>query len=86
MLLGEKLGRRHERGLRPRAGRDPRGERRDDGLPRAHVAFEQAGHRHALSEVPADLSKRFLLRPGEREGQLADPPRKLRVWNGERER
>lgn len=33
VLLGKELGRRHQRGLSARGGRDPRGERRNDGLP-----------------------------------------------------
>src|SRR6266581_6228552 len=41
MLLREQLGRRHERRLRTRCHRDARGQRRDHGLARSHVAFEQ---------------------------------------------
>ena len=79
MLLGEKLGRRHERGLRSGGRRDARGERRDHRLARPHVSLEQARHRHAPGEILADLSKRPLLRAGQREGQPRDPFGELSV-------
>src|SRR6266550_4802445 len=41
VLLGEELGRRHERGLSTRGRRDARGERRHNSFPGTHVAFEQ---------------------------------------------
>ena len=86
MLLGEELGRGHEGGLRAGSRRDPRGERGDDGLARTDVALEQARHRDAPRQIPADLLQGPALRVREREGQLPDPPRKLHVGNGERQR
>ena len=57
VLLRQKLGRRHERGLRARGDRDARRERGDDGLSRPDIALEQARHRHRPREVRADLSR-----------------------------
>ena len=86
MLLGEQLGRCHERGLRARAGSDTRRKGGDDRLSRADVALEQPRHGHALAEIRADLLERSLLRARERERQLRDPARQLGVRDGERER
>ena len=67
VLLGEDLGRRHQRALP--AGLDGPQQRRerDDGLPRADVALQQPLHRRRAREVAVDLGDRPLLRLGERE-------------------
>src|SRR5438477_835801 len=83
VLLGEELRRRHERGLRARRCRDTRSERGDDRLSRADVPFEQPRHRYAPTQVRANLLERALLRAGECERQLGDPPRKLFVRNAQ---
>src|SRR6266566_5186613 len=67
MLLRQQLRRRHERRLRTGGHRDARGQRRDHGLARSHVALEQARHRHAFAEVLADLVERTALARGQRE-------------------
>ena len=51
VLLGEQLGRRHERRLQPRAG-GARGRRRGDHrLAAADIALQQARHRYAGGEI-----------------------------------
>ena len=67
MLLGENLGRRHERDLPSGLDRLQRGERRDDRLAAADVALQQPLHRHRPLEIVADLPPDALLRPRELE-------------------
>ena len=69
VLLGEHLGRRHQRALP--AGLDGAQQRRerDDGLAGADVALQQPLHRRRPREVAVDLGDRPLLRVGERERQ-----------------
>ena len=75
MLLGEDLGRRHERRLIARFDRRQHGQRGDDRLARADVTLEQAIHRVRLRHVGPDLAPDPLLGAGERERQgLAQPP------------
>ena len=63
VLLGEDLGRRHQRDLPAGLDRLQRGQRRDDRLAAADVALQQALHRHRPLEVVADLPPDALLRP-----------------------
>ena len=69
MLLGEDLGRRHERDLQPVLHRDQRREQRDDRLSRADVALQQAVHRMRLLQVVDDFLQRLLLAVGQLERQ-----------------
>ena len=62
MLLGQDLGRRHQRALRPVPRREEEGERRDDGLPAPDVPLEEARHRPPRAEVVGDLLHRPPLR------------------------
>ena len=67
MLLGEDLGRRHERRLKAAFGGEDRREDGDDRLPAPDVALEEPAHRAARAEVPADLPDHTLLRRRQRE-------------------
>ena len=70
MLLGEQLGRRHERGSGgPAATHRARGEEGDRRLAAADVALEQAVHRVRAREVGAISRERARLRAGEAERQ-----------------
>ena len=60
MLLGEHLGRRHERALVAALHRDEQRGERDDRLARADVALEQPVHRRGAGEVVRDLGERAL--------------------------
>ena len=71
MLLGQDLGRRHQRALPAGVDRARGGERGDDGLARADVALQQAVHRHAAAEVGVDLGADAALRARELERQRA---------------
>ena len=63
VLLGERLGRRHERALAAQLDRAEQRMQRDDGLPRADLALEQTLHRERPVEVGVDLGHRaFLIR------------------------
>ena len=78
MLLGQDLGRRHERHLQSVLHRDERREQRDDGLAGADVALQQAVHRLRALQIVDDLLQRLPLpgRQPERQhapGRLADP-------------
>jgi hypothetical protein len=64
-LLGEHLGRRHERALVAALHRDEERGHRDDGLPRAHLALQQAVHRHRRREVGLDHVEGGVLVRGE---------------------
>ncbi len=61
VLLGERLGRRHQRSLAPGLDRAEKRIERDHGLPRADVALEEAPHRLRPAEVGVDLGDRLLL-------------------------
>ncbi len=69
VLLGERLGRGHQRALV--AALDPTQERvqRDRRLPRPHVALEQPLHRRRPREVAVEVGDRPLLVLGELERQ-----------------
>ena len=84
VLLGEHLGRRHQRALPSRLDGAQQRRERDDGLAGADVALEQPLHRRRPRQVAVDLGIRLLLRVGEREREhLAVPVEELA---GRRER
>ena len=74
MLLGQDLGRRHERHLQAVLHRDERREQRDDGLAGADVALQQPVHRLRPLQVVDDLLERLLLPGGQPERQHARAP------------
>jgi hypothetical protein len=69
VLLGQDLGRGHDRGLVARFDGGQGGERGDDRLAGADVALEQPVHRVGRRHVAADLVPHALLRAGERPRQ-----------------
>ena len=69
MLARQKLGRRHQRGLRASLDRGRHGEQRDDGLAAADIALQQPQHAVRAGQVGVDLGKRARLRAGELEGK-----------------
>ena len=77
MLARQKLGRRHEGGLRAGLDRGRHGEQRHDGLAAADIALQQAQHAVGAGEIGVDLAKHAGLRAGELEGKLR------RGWPGE---
>ena len=84
VLLGEHLGRRHQRALPARLDGAQQRRERDDGLAGADVALEQPLHRGRPRQIAVDLGDRLLLGIGERERQhLAVPVEELA---GRRER
>jgi hypothetical protein len=72
MLAGEKLGRRHQRGLRAGFDRLRHGDERDHRLAAADVALEQPHHAVRRGHVGADLRDRAPLRSREFERQRAE--------------
>ncbi len=66
MLLGEHLGRRHQRRLVAALDGDHHRVDGDDGLARADVALQQPVHRMRRRQVVFDLGDRSLLRAGQR--------------------
>ena len=75
VLLGQDLGRRHERHLQAVLHRDERRQQRDDRLARADVALQQPVHRLRPLQVVDDLLQRLPLPGGQPERQHA--PRRL---------
>ena len=74
MLLGERLGRRHQRALEAVLDRAQHRVQRDDGLARADLAHQQPLHRRARGEVARrSPSIAALLVAGQRERQHARP-------------
>ena len=69
VLLGEDLGRGHERRLPAALGREDGREDGDDRLAASDVALEEPPHRAPGAEVFADLPDHALLRGRERERQ-----------------
>ena len=57
VLLGERLGRRHQRALPPGLDRAQQRVERDHRLARADVALQQPPHRDAAGEVGVDLAR-----------------------------
>ena len=74
MLLGEDLGRRHERDLQAVLHRDQRRQQRDDRLAGADVALQQPVHRLRPLQVVDDLLQRLLLPGGQPERQHRAAP------------
>jgi hypothetical protein len=68
-LLGEHLGRGHQRALVPALHRDQERRDRNDGLARADLTLEQPVHRHRAREVALDHVERRVLVRGELVGQ-----------------
>ena len=75
VLLGERLGRGHERALATRLDRPQERVERDDGLPGTDLALEQALHRRRSREVGVDLLDRALLVLGQLEREQIPVPR-----------
>ncbi len=71
MLLGEDLGRRHQRGLMAGLDRLQHRQRRHHRLAAADIALQQALHRMRLGQVVRHLLPDALLRRRELEGQAA---------------
>jgi hypothetical protein len=69
VLLGEQLGRRHERRLISVLHREHHPEQRDDGLARADVPHEQPVHSLGRRHVADELLQRQALIAGQRPGQ-----------------
>ena len=76
MLAGEKLGRRHQRGLAAGLDHIRHGDQRDDRLAGADVALEKPQHALLAGKIALDLGERLTLRGGELEGEGGfDPSR-----------
>ena len=73
VLLGERLGRRHQRRLVARLERPQHREHGDDRLARPDLAHQQPLHRPAAGEVGVDLLERRPLGRGRLERQRRDP-------------
>ena len=67
VLLGERLGRRHQRALAAQLHRPEQRVQCNDGLPRPDLALEETLHRKRPVEVGVDLGHRAFLIRGERE-------------------
>ena len=72
VLLGERLRGRHERPAEAGLDRSQQCVERDDRLPGADVALEEALHRHRTFEVGVELARSPA--PGPRSGGTAAPP------------
>ena len=57
VLLGERLGRRHQRALPVALDRAQQRVQRDDGLARADVSLQEALHRDRALEIGVDLGR-----------------------------
>ena len=73
VLLGQRLGGRHQRGLGAVLDRPQHRVQRHDGLARADLAHQEPLHRPVAGEVRVDLRQRALLVAGELEGQRPAP-------------
>ena len=69
VLLGEQVGRRHERALVPGLHGLQQCQRGDQCLAGADIALQQAQHRPGAFQVVADLGDHALLRAGEAKRQ-----------------
>jgi hypothetical protein len=74
VLLGEDLGRRHQRPLMALLDRAQERVEGDGRLSGAHVALQQTLHRRRGREVAVDLGDRALLLGGQRERQCRPVP------------
>ena len=79
VLLGEDLGRRHQRHLVAGLQRLQGGECRHHGLARADVALHQAQHRLALAEVVGDLGADAQLSAGGGEAEVGEEALRQRL-------
>ena len=80
VLFGERLGRRHQRGLASIADGLQHRVQRDDGLAAADLSHQQPLHRGGLAQVEGDRLDRRQLVAGRRERQrLAQPAPRERV-------
>ena len=86
MLLGEDLGRRHERDLEAVLHRDERRNQGDDRLAGADVSLQQAVHRRRALQVLDDVLERVTLAGGELEWQHRPRRRADAIVDGDRER
>ena len=76
MLLGQQLGRRHQRDLLAAAHGPRGGQRGDHGLAATHIALQQAEHRMVAQQIRVDFSARPLLGAGQLERQHGEQPRR----------
>ena len=74
VLLGERLGRRHQRGLGARLDRAQHRVERDNGLAGADLAHQQPLHRAVRRDVGVELGHRAALVAGGRERQRIGEP------------
>ncbi len=74
VLLGQRLGRRHERALAPVLDRAQQREQGDHRLARSDLPHQQALHRAVLGQVGVDGVGGAQLVAGGREGQAAGQP------------
>ena len=74
VLLGERLGRRHQRGLGAGLDRAQHRVERDDGLAGADLAHQQPLHRPVAGDVVVDRRHRRALVAGRRERQRVGQP------------
>ena len=86
MLLGERLGRRHQRPLQPVLDRAEQRVKSDDRLAGADVALEEPLHRCRAREVGVDLRDRAPLVRRELEGQHVEVARGELARRAERRR
>ena len=83
VLLGERLGRRHQHRLEAGFERAQHRVERDHGLARADLAHQQPLHRLAGVEVGVDLVEGAQLVVGRLEGQRLDPAPDALPWLAE---
>jgi len=79
MLVGQHLGRSHQRGRMPRGHGTEHGGGGNDGLATAHIAVEEAVHRMTRSQIVEDLAEDFFLGGGKVEGKLFEKSREQRA-------
>ena len=72
VLLGEELGRRHDRDLPAAANRARGGQCGDHGLARTDIALDEPQHRPIAREVVIDLLDDSPLRSGQLERQIRE--------------
>ena len=71
VLLGENLGRHHERDAESALDRHQRTARGDDGLSRTDVTLHEPAHRKRAAHVATQFAENFCLRLGQLEAELA---------------
>ena len=75
VLLGQHLGRHHQRSLMPALDRPQQRRQRHHRLARPDVALQQAVHGERPGQVGHDHGQGLALGPGQREGQGGQEPR-----------